>query len=137
MCVTNQGKKGFWLFYLCSLLCFWVLFCTFTDPGMALTWLNITHALVTFPLLHVFKIQKFDKQNIYDMDHMCCDMEPQTYWEQIDNGKMWTKTRKALLVVPVVLYLTATNTADFTRQPLLLNLVAMLALVVPKLRVGE
>ena len=41
---------------------------------------------------------------------------------------------KALLVAPVVLYLLATNSMDFERQPLLINLLAMLASVVPKLR---
>jgi len=73
----------------------WLLLCTFTDPGLALTWLNIVHALCTFPAFHVFKIQRFDKQNIYDGE-----AEPQTYWEQIDNGKQWTKTRKVRTARP-------------------------------------
>lgn len=165
MCADSlHRKRGFWLAYFCSMLTTWLLLCTFTDPGLALTWLNIVHALCTFPAFHVFKIQRFDKQNIYDGE-----AEPQTYWEQIDNGKQWTKTRKvrtarpptrgdgitppeveipltphhprnsllpakALLVAPVVLYLLATNSTDFERQPLLINLLAMLASVVPKLR---
>merc|ERR1719247_400192 len=130
MCADSlHRKRGFWLAYFCSIFTTWLLLCTFTDPGLALTWLNIVHALCTFPAFHVFKIQRFDKQNIYDGE-----AEPQTYWEQIDNGKQWTKTRKALLVAPVVLYLLATNSTDFERQPLLINLLAMLASVVPKLR---
>mmetsp|Transcript_4869 Transcript_4869/g.14549 ORF Transcript_4869/g.14549 Transcript_4869/m.14549 type:complete len:148 (-) Transcript_4869:1611-2054(-) len=130
-------KKFFWVCYFASLVGTWLLLCTFTDPGMALTWLNILHAVTTFPVFHMFKIQKFDKQNIYDMDQSYGDMEPQTYWVQIDYGKMWTKTRKALLIIPVVLYLVATNSVDFTRQPLLINLLAMLLVVVPKLKVSE
>lgn len=126
------GKVSFWAIYFVALVGTWLLLCVFTDPGMALTWLNILHAVVTFPLLHWFRIQKFDMQNIYDSD--LGDGEPQTYWEQIDHGKQWTRTRKGLLILPVVLYLVATNAADFTRQPLLLNLLAMLVLVIPKLR---
>mmetsp|Transcript_6138 Transcript_6138/g.14921 ORF Transcript_6138/g.14921 Transcript_6138/m.14921 type:complete len:92 (+) Transcript_6138:716-991(+) len=56
------------------------------------------------------------------------------YWEQIDNGKRWTNTRKGLLITPVVLYLAASNSVDFSRQPLLLNLLAMLGLLIPKLK---
>ena len=87
---------------------------------------------ITFPLLHWFRIQQFDKQNIYDTSEAF--EEPQTFWEQIDDGKQWTMTRKWLLVTPVLLYLMATNSTDFRRQPLLLNLLAMLVLVIPKLK---
>ena len=91
---------------------------------------------MTFPWLHWLRIQQFDKQNIYDSDSgdRFGSEEPQTYWENIDNGKQWTLTRKWLVVIPLLLYLMATNSADFTRQPLLLNLVAMLACIIPKLR---
>ena len=83
---------------------------------------------VSLPLLHWIKIASLDQQNIYDNAG-----PPTTFWDQIDDGKLWTATRKGLVVLPVVLYLLATNTADFRRQPLFLNLVAMLALVIPKL----
>jgi len=95
---------------------------------MALTWLNLLHALGTFPLLHWISIKGLEKQNVYDNDD-----ESYTFWEQIDDGKQWTRTRKWLLVIPVVLYLMATNSTDFRRQPLLLNLLAMLVLVIPKI----
>jgi hypothetical protein len=84
-------------------------------------------------LLHWFRIQQFDKQNIYDTSE-ASEEAPQTFWEQIDDGKQWTTTRKWLLVTPVLLYLMATNSTDFRRQPLLLNLLAMVVLVIPKLK---
>mmetsp|Transcript_4327 Transcript_4327/g.7460 ORF Transcript_4327/g.7460 Transcript_4327/m.7460 type:complete len:182 (-) Transcript_4327:1777-2322(-) len=129
-------KKSFWYLYLTTLFLSYLVLLLFTDAGLAFTWLNLGHACVTFPWLHWLRIQQFDKQNIYDSDSSdrFGSEEPQTYWENIDNGKQWTNTRKWLVVIPLLLYLMATNSADFTRQPLLLNLVAMLACIIPKLR---
>ena len=61
-----RTQTSFWTLYLASILGSWLVLCTFTDAGMALTWLNLLHAAATFPLLHWFRTQKFDKQNIYD-----------------------------------------------------------------------
>lgn len=56
-----------------------------------------------------------------------------TFWEQIDDGVQGTATRKFFTVVPVVLFLLACHSTDFRRQPLGLNLLVVLVLVVAKM----
>lgn len=56
-----------------------------------------------------------------------------TFWEQIDDGIQFTATRKFFTVVPVALFLLASHTTDFRRQPLGINLLVVVILVVAKL----
>lgn len=55
-----------------------------------------------------------------------------TFWEQLDDGVQNTNTRKFLTIVPVVLFLLATHGTDYRRQPLGLNLIVLLVLVIAK-----
>ena len=56
-----------------------------------------------------------------------------TFWEQIDQGVQSTTTRKFFTVVPVVLFILATHGSDFRRQPLGINLIVVVVLVISKL----
>ena len=56
-----------------------------------------------------------------------------TFWEQIDDGVQFTATRKFFTIVPVVLFLLATNSSDFRRQPLGINLIVVVVLLISKL----
>lgn len=56
-----------------------------------------------------------------------------TFWEQIDDGVQFTSTRKFFTVVPVVLFLLAAHSTDYRRQPLGINLLVVVVLVVAKL----
>lgn len=55
-----------------------------------------------------------------------------TFWEQLDDGVQYTSNRKFLTLVPVVLFLLAAHGTDYRRQPLGLNLIVLLVLVVAK-----
>ena len=55
-----------------------------------------------------------------------------TFWEQLDDGVQNTNTRKFLTIVPVALFLLATHGTDYRRQPLGLNLIVLLVLVIAK-----
>ena len=55
-----------------------------------------------------------------------------TFWEQFDDGVQNTGTRKFFLAVPVITFLLATHGTDYRRQPLFLNLVALVVPVVSK-----
>ncbi len=55
-----------------------------------------------------------------------------TFWEQIDDGVQNTATRKFFTAVPIVTFLLATHGTDYRRQPLFLNLVVMVVVVVSK-----
>lgn len=59
----------------------------------------------------------------------------QTFWEQIDDGEQLTPARKFLLVMPVALFILATHTSDFRRQPLLINAIVVIVLVLAKLSI--
>lgn len=50
----------------------------------------------------------------------------------MDNGRQLTRNRKFLMVVPVVLYLIACHTTDYSNPWLLLNTVAVFVLVIAK-----
>jgi ORMDL family len=56
-----------------------------------------------------------------------------TFWEQIDDGVQFTATRKFFTIIPVVLFLLASNSSDFSRQPLGVNLIVVLVLLISKL----
>ena len=60
-----------------------------------------------------------------------------TFWEQLDDGLQYSRTRKFLTAVPVVLFLLASHSADYARHHLALNLIAVLVLVIAKLPVMD
>lgn len=60
-------------------------------------------------------------------------MRRETFWEQIDDGMQFTPTRKFLTAVPVVLFFLASNGTDYRRQPLAINLVVVVVLLIAKL----
>ncbi len=59
--------------------------------------------------------------------------DSQTFWEQMDDGVQFTSNRKFFTAVPVVLFLLASHTTDYRRQPMGLNLAVVLLLLLAKL----
>lgn len=96
----------------------------FAGGGRAWTYVHLTHGIITFYLLHWSKgspiVEEQGKWDSY------------TFWEQLDDGQQGTVTRKFFTVIPVVLFSLATHGTDFRSQPLLLNLVIVVVLVVAK-----
>jgi hypothetical protein len=114
-----------WLFYALLIALGWVVASGLTDPGMAWTWVHIGHGLVTYYLLH------WNKGSPVGADQGKWDAL--TFWEQIDDGVQFTATRKFFTAVPVALFLLATHSAEYARQPLGVNLLVVVVLVVAKL----
>lgn len=54
-------------------------------------------------------------------------------WEQIDNGAQYTPTKKFLLSVPIVLFLLSTHYTHYDSTYFVINFLATLAVVIPKL----
>lgn len=54
-------------------------------------------------------------------------------WEQIDNGAQYTPTKKFLLSVPIVLFLLSTHYTHYDSTYFVINFLAVLGVVVPKL----
>lgn len=54
-------------------------------------------------------------------------------WEQIDNGDQYTPTKKFLLSVPIVLFLLSTHYTHYDLTYFIINFLAVLGVIVPKL----
>lgn len=127
---TNKNVEwisypGAWAFYVGLILMSWLIFSLFMRPGMAWTFAHLTHGVLTYLMLHHIKGSPVESdQGKYD---------DQTFWEQLDGGVQHTANRKFFTMVPVVLFLLATWGSDYRKQPLGLNLVVLVVLVLAKL----
>ena len=54
-------------------------------------------------------------------------------WEQMDNGDQYTPAKKFLLSVPIILFLLSTHYTHYDLTYFMINLVATLVMVIPKL----
>eukprot|EP01115_Flamella_aegyptia_P008805 TRINITY_DN36756_c0_g1_i1.p1 TRINITY_DN36756_c0_g1~~TRINITY_DN36756_c0_g1_i1.p1 ORF type:complete len:183 (-),score=0.54 TRINITY_DN36756_c0_g1_i1:118-666(-) len=100
------------------------------SPGWSWTLINILHTLVTFPFFHWIKGVPFagldNDQGVY---------ENLTWWEQLDTGAQFTKTKKVLIIIPIVILILAEYTCDFQIYPTIINFIAFLPVFVGKLPV--
>lgn len=118
------NSTGVWSWYLGLLLAAWLATSTVVGGGLAWTYVHLAHGAVTFYLMHWCKGSPMEEdQGKWDS---------YTFWEQLDDGQQGTRTRKFFTVVPVVLFILATHGSDFKSQPLLLNFVVVVVLVVAK-----
>uniref|UniRef100_A0A061S7X6 Ormdl-domain-containing protein n=1 Tax=Tetraselmis sp. GSL018 TaxID=582737 RepID=A0A061S7X6_9CHLO len=121
------SESGAWTFYITLVLLSYCTVCTFVDTGLAWTYTHLAHAVVTYYLLHWNKGSPFQEdQGKYDN---------LTFWEQLDDGVQYSSNRKFLTAVPVVLFILASHSTDYAHQPLALNLLAVILLVIAKLPV--
>lgn len=54
-------------------------------------------------------------------------------WEQIDNGDQYTPAKKFLLSVPIILFLLSTHYTHYDLTYFIINFLAVLGVVIPKL----
>ena len=72
VCTRNKNtewldNRTFWAFYLLLVLLSWVVVSSWTDPGMAWTWVHLGHGALTYYLLHWTKGSPIqDDQGKYD-----------------------------------------------------------------------
>jgi hypothetical protein len=123
------NSPGVWTWYLSLIIAGWLLTSALTnDPGLAWTYVHLFHGLITYYMLHWTKgsMSPGDPtdQGLYDR---------LTVWEQMDNQTYGTGNRKFFTAVPIVLFVLATHGADFHKQPLGLNLVVVLVLLIAKM----
>lgn len=124
--VSWLDTPAVWAWYCGLVVLAWLVCCGLAqDSGMAWTYVHLLHGVLTYYLLHWSKGTSMD----VDQGHYA----RLTFWEQIDQGVYATYTRKMFTAMPVVLFLLATNGTDFRKQPLGLNLVVVLVLVIAKL----
>jgi len=98
----------FLAYYSLLVLGNWCVFLTLTMMGKgysAYSWtcINILHSIVSFLIMHWWKGVPFQfndgaDQGRYDKD---------TFWEQIDDGRQWTSSKKKFMIVPPILLILA------------------------------
>lgn len=96
-----------------------------TSQETSWTLTNISYMLGSYIMFHWVRGVPFEfNGGAYDNLNM---------WEQIDNGDQYTPTKKFLLAVPVVLFLISTHYTHYDLTYFMINFLATLAVVVPKL----
>jgi len=126
------GKNGFWSFYFLLILASRILIgVVFVGMGISdrYTWLivHVGHTAATFIIMHWVKGSPFwllEDQGRYD--HL-------TFWEQIDDGRQYTRNRKVLTFIPVIISLLASYDTDWDMSIVFFNFIALLFVIIPKL----
>jgi cobalamin synthase len=124
--VNWLNLPGVWTWYIALVLLGWLLLSALADDaGLAWTYIHLVHGVVSFYLLHWTKGSPAQEdQGKYDA---------LTFWEQIDDQVYATRTRLFLTAMPIVLYILATHSTDFRKQPLALNLAVVIIVCIAKL----
>jgi hypothetical protein len=98
-------------------------------PGMSQetswTLVNLSYMAGSYLMFHYVRGVPFDfNAGAFDNLNM---------WEQIDNGDQYTPAKKFLLTVPILLFLVSTHYTHYDSTYFIINCLATLAVVVPKL----
>jgi len=97
----------------------------FFDSGVAWTVVNCLYALLTFYFFHWVKVLPWPYHPTKDATL--------TVWEQIDNEKHWTPTKKFFMILPVVLFLIALQSNPYSFWEFFWNSLALTLSIVPTL----
>ncbi|KAK5092835.1 sphingolipid homeostasis protein orm1 [Exophiala xenobiotica] len=115
---TESGQGKAWLTIFYDII-----------PGMTqeISWtlVNITYMTGSYLMFHWVRGVPFEF-NAGAYDHL-------NMWEQIDNGDQYTPAKKFLLTVPIVLFLLSTHYTHYDLTYFIINFLALMAVVIPKL----
>ncbi|ESX01373.1 hypothetical protein KL930_004074 [Ogataea haglerorum] len=119
--------KGAWIIHIVIIILlklFYDLIPMFNNEW-SWTLTNVTYVIGSYIMFHQIKGTPFDFNNgAYDN---------LTMWEQIDNGDQYTPVKKFLMGVPIFLFLISTHYSYYDLNLFVVNLVACLCVVIPKL----
>lgn len=86
---------------------------------------NISYMFGSYLMFHYVRGVPFEfNAGAYDNLNM---------WEQIDNGDQYTPAKKFLLSVPILLFLLSTHYTHYDLTYFIINFLAVLGVVIPKL----
>ncbi|ODQ45340.1 hypothetical protein PICMEDRAFT_17802 [Pichia membranifaciens NRRL Y-2026] len=119
--------KGAWIIHIVVIMMlkfFYDLMPIFSNE-VSWTLTNVTYVIGSYIMFHQVKGTPFDFNNgAFDNLNM---------WEQIDNGAQFTPVKKFLLGVPICLFLISTHYSNYDLTLFVINLIACLIVVIPKL----
>ena len=124
---TWVNSKGAWIIHIVIIALLKVCYDLFPGLSQELSWTltNITYVTGSYIMFHYVTGIPFEF-NAGAYDNL-------TMWEQIDDGDQYTPAKKFLLGVPIALFLISTHYTHYDLNLFILNCVACLALIVPKL----
>ena len=126
-CYANKTSTGAWVIHPLLILFAKILFDIIPGVSQETSWTltNISYMFGSYLMFHYVRGVPFDfNAGAYDNLNM---------WEQIDNGDQYTPAKKFLLSVPVVLFLISTHYTHYDLTYFMINFLATLAVVLPKL----
>lgn len=118
---------GAWLIHIILILALKILFNLLPSISQETSWTltNTVYMFATYLMFHYVRGIPFEfNAGAYDNLNM---------WEQIDNEDQYTPAKKFLLAVPICLFLVSTHYTRYDLGLFLVNFLATVAVVVPKL----
>ncbi|KAL9624299.1 MAG: hypothetical protein Q9160_001546 [Pyrenula sp. 1 TL-2023] len=121
------NSKGAWTIHPVLILTLKILFDIMPGVSQEMSWTltNISYMFGSYLMFHWVRGVPFEF-NAGAYDHL-------NMWEQIDNGDQYTPAKKFLLTVPIALFLLSTHYTHYDLTYFMINFVALVCVVVPKL----
>ncbi|KAG8529501.1 uncharacterized protein KY384_006138 [Bacidia gigantensis] len=121
------NAKGAWFIHVVLIITLKILFDIMPGMSQETSWTltNICYMFGSYLMFHYVRGVPFDfNAGAYDNLNM---------WEQIDNGDQYTPAKKFLLSVPILLFLLSTHYTHYDLTYFIVNFLAVLGVVIPKL----
>ena len=90
------------------------------------TLVHATHGVISFVVMHYVTGTPGELQDQGEYQNL-------TWWEQLDDGLEWTTARKALMTIPIVLFLVTSHLTGYEINHLIINLAVLILVLVPKM----
>jgi len=124
---ADTSETGAWVIHFVLIALLKIVFDIVPNITQETSWtmVNISYMFGSFLMFHWVRGVPFEfNAGAYDNLNM---------WEQIDSGDQYTPTKKFLLMVPILLFLVSTHYTHYDLTYFMINVLATLAVVVPKL----
>lgn len=121
------NTKGAWIIHIVIIALLKVFYDLIPTVSQELSWTltNLTYVIGSYIMFHYVTGIPFEF-NAGAFDSL-------TMWEQIDDGDQYTPAKKFLLGVPIGLFLVSTHYSRYDLTMFMINCVACLVVVLPKL----
>lgn len=125
---TWLKSRGLWLSYTIGMLVLHLIILSVPLLTIPIAWTitNLIHNLIHFIFLHIIKGAPWISQDQGESRRL-------THWEQIDNGKQFTKTRKFLMVAPIIMFFLTCFYTKNDPNHFAVNFVSLIFVTLPKL----
>jgi len=125
--LTSPSSLGAWTIHFVLIIALKIFYDIIPGVSQETSWTltNISYMFATYLMFHWVRGVPFEfNAGAYDNLNM---------WEQIDNGDQYTPAKKFLLSVPIVLFLLSTHYTHYDLTYFMINFLAVLGVVIPKL----